>query len=171
MQTLEIISINLGNILISLCNLLLLFLGVRHFLFKPVKAVLAARQAAIAEQYEQADSARTQALEMQDEWKDKMRSAREEADGIVDNAVRSANEQSREILEQTRERAAHMIRSAEAEAQAERRRAEREMKHQIADVSVALAEKIIGREINAADHNELIDSFIAEIGDGHAGDE
>ena len=78
--------------------------------------------------------------------------------------------QSREILDQTRERAARMITRAQEEAASERRKAEQEIKDQIADVSVALAEKMIGRELNADDHSELIDSFISEIGEDDEGD-
>lgn len=170
MQSLEIISVNFGNILISLCNLLLLFLMLKHFLYKPVKKVVAERQAAIAREYEQAQSARSEAMDMKAEWTDKMASARAEADGIVENAVKSANAQSREILEQSREKAARLIRSAEEEAVAERRRAEQEIRTQIADVSVAVAEKVIGRELNADDHSQLIDAFIAEIGEDYEGD-
>ena len=40
MQSLEVISVNIWHILISLCNLLILFLIVKRFLFKPVKKAL-----------------------------------------------------------------------------------------------------------------------------------
>ena len=49
MQSLDVISINIWHILISLCNLILLFLVVKKFLFKPVKNLLASRQAELAE--------------------------------------------------------------------------------------------------------------------------
>ena len=170
MQTLEIISINFWNILISLCNLLLLFLMFKRFLYQPVKKVLAQRQATIDREYEQAETVRSEALAMKDAWEEKMTTARTEADGILENAVKSANVQSREILDQTRERVARMISRAQEEAASERRKAEQEIKDQIADVSVALAEKMIGRELNADDHSELIDSFISEIGEDDEGD-
>lgn len=170
MQSLEIISVNLGNILISLCNLLVLFLVFKHFLYQPVQKVLAERKAAVDSQYEQAQSDKEEAAALKAEWQQKMDDARSRADDIVENAVKNANTQSREILDQTRERAARMIRSAEEEAKSERRRAEQEIKEQIADVSVALAGKMIGRELNAGDHSQLIDSFIEEIGDLDEGD-
>ena len=170
MQTLEIISINFWNVLISLCNLLLLFLMFKHFLYQPVKKMLAQRQATIDLQYEQAETAKSEALAMKESWEEKMTTARTEADGILENAVKSANVQSREILDQTRERAARMITRAQEEAASERRKAEQEIKDQIADVSVALAEKMIGRELNADDHSKLIDSFISEIGEDDEGD-
>ena len=44
MQSLDIISINLWQILISLANLLIIFLIFKKLLFKPVQNILAARQ-------------------------------------------------------------------------------------------------------------------------------
>ena len=103
-----------------------------------------------------------------------MAAADEEAAGIVSSAVESANRQSSAILDETKERADRMISRARAEAEAERRKAEDDIKAQIADVSVILAGKILDREINAEDHSDLINSFISEIGeigDDNEGDE
>ena len=105
------------------------------------------------------------------EWNEKMAAADEEAAGIVSSAVESANRQSSAILGETKERADRMISRARAEAEAERRQAEDDIKAQIADVSVILAGKILDREINAEDHSDLINSFISEIGDDYEGDE
>ena len=165
MQSLEIISINIWHIVISLCNLLLLYLMLKKFLYKPVKKVLADRQAAIDARYREADAARSEALKAQAEWNEKMADADTQAAGIVSSAVESANRQSSAILGETREKADRMISRARAEAEAERRRAEDDIKTQIADVSVILAGKILDREINAEDHSDLINSFISEIGE------
>jgi ATP synthase, F0 subunit b len=171
MQSLDIISINIWHIVISLCNLLILYLMLKKFLYKPVKKVLAERQAAIDSRYDEADRALSEAHAAQTEWNGKMAAADEEAAGIVSSAVESANRQSSAILGETKERAERMISRARAEADAERRKAEDDIKAQIADVSVILAEKILDREINAKDHSDLINSFISEIGDDHEGDE
>ena len=64
MQSLEIISMNLWQILISLCNLLLLFLILKRFLYKPVKKVLDDRQAQLDLKYEKAKETCDDAIEM-----------------------------------------------------------------------------------------------------------
>ena len=61
MQNLEIISVNLWQILISLCNLLIMFLLLKKFLYQPVKKAMAERQAAVDRQYAEADEAREKA--------------------------------------------------------------------------------------------------------------
>ena len=171
MESLEIIYINSWHIVISLCNLLILYLMLKKFLYKPVKKVLAERQAAIDSRYDEADKALSEAHAAQTEWNEKIAAADEEAAGIVSSAVESANRQSSAILGETKQRADRMISRARAEAEAERRKAEDDIKAQIADVSVILAGKILDREINAEDHSDLINSFISEIGDDHEGDE
>ena len=171
MQSLDIISINIWHIVISLCNLLILFLMLKKFLYQPVKKVLADRQAAIESRYDEADKAKSEALQSKAEWEERMAAADEEAAGIVSSAVESANRQSSAILGETKEKADRMMNRARAEADAERRKAEDDIKDRIADVSAAIAGKLLEREISSADHSDLIDSFISEIGDDYEGDE
>ena len=165
MQSLDIISINIWHIVISLCNLLILFLMLKKFLYQPVKKVLADRQAAIDSRYDEADKAKSEALQSKAEWEERMAAADEEAAGIVSSAVESANRQSSAILGETKEKADRMMNRASAEADSERRKAEDDIKDRIADVSAASAGKLLEREISAADHSDLIDSFISEIGE------
>ena len=94
-----------------------------------------------------------------------MAAADEEAEGIVSRAVESANRQSSAILSDTREKADRMMSRARAEADAERRKAEDDIRDRVADVSAAIAGKLLEREITADDHSDLIDSFISEIGE------
>ena len=60
MQSLEVISVNLWQILISLVNLFLLFLILKRFLYKPVKSVLEQRQKELDDQYEAAKKRRAE---------------------------------------------------------------------------------------------------------------
>ena len=164
-NSLEIISINIWHIVIALCNLLILFLMLKKFLYQPVKKVLADRQAAIDSRYDEADKAKSEALQSKAEWEERMAAADEEAAGIISSAVESANRQSSAILGETKEKADRMMNRARAEADAERRKAEDDIRDRIADVSAAIAGKLLEREISAADHSDLIDSFISEIGE------
>ena len=68
MQSMEVISINIWQILISLCNLLVLFLILKKFLYKPVKKAMAERKAAVEEQYGAAEKAERSALASKEEW-------------------------------------------------------------------------------------------------------
>ena len=166
MQTLEIISVNLWDILISLCNLLILYLILKKFLYKPVKKMLAARTAALNAQYEKASATEADALQLKAEWEEKMAGADAKANDILQRATENAQKRGDAIISESEDEAARILRRAEADAEAERRKAEAGIRKEIVDVSAALSEKMLAREINAEDHRVLIDQFLAEIGDG-----
>ena len=165
MQSLDVISVNLWQILISLANLTIIFLIVKKFLFKPVKNILAKRQAELDEQYSKAYSANENAQSNMQAWEEKMKSADDEADDIIKKATDVARCRSDKIVEEAKDKADGIIRQAETEAELERKKAEDDIKREIVDVSTSLAQQMIGRELNQQDHRRLIDSFIEGIGD------
>ena len=167
MQTLDIISVNLWQILISLANLFLLFLIIKKFLFKPIKNVMEQRQKEIDDQYAAAESAEQEANENRKTWEDKLSKADEQADAILQNATENAKNRGEKLVAEAKEKAEGIIRAAQTEAELERRKAADGIKREIVEVSGALTEKMLEREINTEDHRALIDSFIEKIGDSN----
>ncbi len=170
-QSQQIITVNLWQVVISLCNLCVLFLIVRRFLYKPVKRVLAQRQAHVDGVYEEADEARRAAEKDRADWAEKMTHAREEADAIVQRASENAARSTDVILSDARSQADGIVRQAEEEARLTQLRAEEGIRREIAGVSTQLAEKLLGREINERDHRSLIDSFIDQMEDSRGADQ
>ncbi|MBQ2735905.1 MAG: F0F1 ATP synthase subunit B [Clostridia bacterium] len=165
MQTLEIISVNIWHIVVSLLNLLLLFLIVKKFLFKPVKKVLDSRKEHIDTQYSEAEKALNNAKASERELNEKLSAAHKTADDILKEATAQAENRRENIVKEAENEASIIIRQAKASAELEKKKAEDEIKEQIVDVSSALTEKLIEREINTEDHRKLIDSFISEMGE------
>ncbi len=165
MPELEIISVNIWEALISVCNLLLIFLILKKFLYKPVKKMMEQRQSSVDEQYANAEKAEKEALESKAQWQLKLENADNEAKKIYENATVNASRRSDKIVEEAKEKADVIIRQAKTEADLELKKAEDGIKREIVLVSSQLAEKVINREINSDDHRELIDSFIQEIGE------
>ena len=163
MQFLDVISVNIWAILASLANLLLLTWIIKRFLFKPVKKILDARRAAIDDDYAQAKAARDEAEETRRTYDAAMAAAKMTGDQIIADASRTAEYRSNEIVAQAREKASEIRRQAEADAVLERKKAEDEMKHEIANVSAQLTGKLLQREINEEDHRKLIDSFLNDL--------
>ena len=170
MQSLDVISVNFWQIVISLANLTILFLILKKFLFKPVQNVLEQRQKTLDSKYEAADKSVAEAEESKKAWEEKLRSAEGKADSIIKEATEDAKNHSDRIVAEARNTAEGIIRQAQNAAELERRSAEEGIKREIVDVSAALTEKILGREINMQDHRAMIDSFIAGIGDANDGD-
>lgn len=165
MQNLDIISVNIWQIVISLANLVILFLILKRFLFEPVKKIVADRQNEIDTQYRKAERAKREADEIKADWEGKIATAEARADEIINEAVERADRRNEVMLYESREKADQIIRKGKAEVERDRREARETIKKEIVDVSQAISEQIIGREINMDDHRDLIDSAIDRIGE------
>jgi F-type H+-transporting ATPase subunit b len=165
MQPSDIISVNLWQILISLCNLLILFLILKKFLYQPVKRTMAQRQAGIDRQYNEAERARRAALADKEQWEEKLKTAQSDADTMLRTAAEQANYRRDVILADARQQADGIVRQAETEARLEKEKAAAEIKREIVDVSAALTEKLLSREIRDEDHRVLFQSFLESLGD------
>ena len=166
MQSLDIISVNIWHIVISLCNLVLLYLLLKKFLYKPVRKMLAERQAAVDRQYAAAKEAEDTARENMEMWNTKIESAESESEKIIKQAASDAERRKAEIISDAKQQADGIVRQAREDAELEKKKAADDIKAEIVDVSMLISEKMIGRELKEEDHRELIDSFINEIGNG-----
>ena len=167
MQTLDIISVNLWQILISLVNLFLLFLILKHFLYAPVLAMLEKRRAIIDADFAAAEQDKLLAAQDRESLQLQLSEARQTADAIVAEATLTADQRGEKIVSEAQERAQGIIRRAEAEAAQELKKAEETIKQEIVDVSTMLTEKMLEREINEQDHRALIDDFIDNLDKDH----
>jgi len=165
MQDLDIISVNIWHIVISLANLVILFLILKKLLFKPVKKIVDKRQKEIESEYKKAEKTQAEADAIKVEWEGKMATAEAEADKIISDAVERADSRNEVMLYESREKADQIIRKAKADIERERKDARETIKKEIVDVSQTLSEQIIGREINMDDHRDLIDKAIDKIGE------
>jgi F-type H+-transporting ATPase subunit b len=165
MQDLDIISVNIWHIVISLANLVILFLILKKLLFKPVKKIADQRRKELDAEYRKAEKTQAEADAIKAEWERKMATAEAEADKIISDAVERADSRNEVMLYESREKADQIIRKAKADIERERKDARETFKKEIVDVSQALSEQIIGREINMDDHRDLIDKAIDRIGE------
>ena len=149
--------------LISLCNLLILFLILKKFLYKPVLRALEARRNSVEEQYNAAEDAKRTAEASRAEYAEKLSNAEVEADQMRKNAADEAKRHGERIVAEARDKAEGLVRQAEAQIELDKKKAEADIKREIADVSTALAEKLIERELDKDSHRKLIDSFISEV--------
>ncbi|MBQ8649541.1 MAG: F0F1 ATP synthase subunit B [Clostridia bacterium] len=164
MQSMEVISVNIWQILISLCNLLLLFLILKKFLFSPVKKMLQKRQNEIDGQYSEAAEAKQEADSNKAFWEEKLGNAETQAQEILSSAAAKADVRAQQIVSEAEGRADGIVRQAKAAAELEKKKAEAEIKKEIIDVSAVLTEKMLGREISDDDHKKLFASFLEGIG-------
>ena len=162
-ESLELISLSVWHILASIANLLILTWILKKFLFKPVQNMLEQRKGQVDELYREAEDSRRTAEEDKALYREKLAGASEEAESIVRSAAVRADRQSDEIIADANRRAAETMKRAEEDIEQAKKKAMDELKNEVADISVQIAENVVGRELNGEDHRKLIDSFIENL--------
>lgn len=165
MNYLDFFTIDVWTMLFTWTNMLILFFVVKKLLFKPVTQILDQREREIKKIYDDANEANTKAASLEKEYSVKMANARDEAGEIIKQATVTAQKREQEIISSAQEKAVMMTKRAESEIAQERKKAYREIKGEISDISVAIAGKMVQREINAKDHEALIAQFIENVGE------
>ena len=140
------VSIGWWEILVTMCNTLITFLIIKKFLFKPVKKMLAARVEEVKAIYSNAEKAQSEAEQMRSEYTERLSKAKAEAAEIVGSATRRATVRSEEILRESSQQAAAMMKKAENTIEQERKKAMNELKDEVASLSVMIASKVVERE-------------------------
>lgn len=162
----DFIGVNLWTALFTLLNTLtVIFVGTK-FLFKPVMTMIAHRQKEIDDMYAEADAAKTDAKAMQAEYQSKLDAAQATSDRIVKEAVARGQAREEEIIRHANAEADALMDKASADIAMEKKKALNDAKDEISDIAMAIAGKVVGRELNAADQSQLVDAFIDGLGDG-----
>lgn len=148
----------------TICNLLLQMYLIKRFLFQPVNEILEKRRAMTDAKIQDAETAKAEAQAIKTEYEGNMAQAKEKANEILANAQKTALLQSEEMLKDASAQASAMKAKAERDIAQEKRKAVNEIKNEIGDMAMEIAEKVIERELSEEDHNKLIDEFIANVG-------
>ena len=140
---LSFVTIDVWTLIFTWCNLLILFLLMKKFLFGPIKNILKQRDDEINDMYEKAKKHEASAAEKESEYNTKLSSAKSEAASIVDNAVKNASVRSSEIVTEAEAKASSIIARADKQIELERQKAMSEIKSDISSLALDIAEKII----------------------------
>ncbi|MCT8578148.1 F0F1 ATP synthase subunit B [Glaesserella parasuis] len=128
------------------------------FVWPPLIKAIETRQANIADALASAENAKQEQADTKVLVEQKLAKAREEAQHIIDLATKRRNEISEAEAEK-----AKIIEQGYAEVENERRRVQEELRQKVAALAVAGAEKIVGRSVDAAANNDIIDKLVAEL--------
>lgn len=162
-EYLPFVSIDTWTIIMSWGNLLILFLLLKHFLFKPINRILDERASQIENDYKSAEEARTSADALKSEYEAKLQSAAGEADGIIKNAVERANLRSEVIVNEASKKARGIMEKSQKQLDRDKEQAVREARSDIAQMAVEAAEKLIGRKLDTNEDEKLIADIIDRI--------
>lgn len=159
------IGVNFWTALFVLLNTLAIFFVAKKFLFVPVMNMIKARQEEIDNMYLEAGNAKDEAIALEAEYKKKLSQATLTGERMVKEAMERGQYRQEEILWQANLEAEAIMAKASADIAREKKKALNDAKDEISDIAMAIAEKVVGRELSDADHADLVDSFIDRLGE------
>jgi len=153
-----------GDTLLQLLAFLLLMWLLKKFAWKRVVEVMKEREEYIAGQIEAAEKAKQEANRLLEQQRELIRQSREESHQFIENAKRQGEAQREEIIRLAREEAERMKEAAKMEIELEREKAMAALREQVATLSVRIASRVIGRELNEKDQEAFIQQFLEKAG-------
>lgn len=157
------LTLNWG-IIWTVVNILILFVLLKIFLFKPVMGMIEKRQTMIQNQLDDAENKNKEADELKERYEASLKNAKEESFQIVNDAKERAQIQYAHIIDKANEDAAQIKQQADKSAEADREQMMREAQAELAQVALAAASKLIGSSVDAEANKNMLDQFLSEEG-------
>lgn len=154
------------HIIWTVVDLLILFVLLRVFLFKPVLGMIEKRKAMIQSSLSDADKANADAAALKAQYENSLKDAKQESFQIVSEAKDRAQAQYNQIIDKANADAAQIVQQANANAEADREKIMKDAQSELAAVALAAASKLLGTTVDAKTNQAMLDAFLAEAGDG-----
>ncbi|WP_245680500.1 F0F1 ATP synthase subunit B [Bacillus marinisedimentorum] len=158
-------GINIGDIIFSLAAFLILLALLRKYAFGPLMKIMQDREDHIAGEIEAAEKNRKEAEKIAADQREALKEARQEAHDMIENAKKLGEQQQQDIIAAARAEAERMKEGALKEIEQEKEAAVRQVRDQVASLSVMIASRVIEKELDAEAQDELINQYIREVGD------
>jgi F-type H+-transporting ATPase subunit b len=147
----------------TILTFLILVALLARFAWRPLLQALERRQATIAQSLEDAQRARQELERLQRESAQIMAQARAEAESMLARSRSDADALREELKQKARTEAAGIVKNAERQIQLETARAVQQIRHEAVDLSVAIASKILRRQVTREDNEALIQEALKQV--------
>ena len=158
-----IVNLNITT-LIQVVNFLILIALLSRFLFTPLKKFLAERAEGIEKALAEARLARETAAKAQEEHRAQILAAQREAAALREQAQREVEAERQRLLKQSRDEAQRVLDEAKAAIEMETRRARAALREEVVTLSLAAAERLLGRSMTTEDQKRLAEQYVRELG-------
>ena len=167
METLyqSLVAVNPVTLIAQICNLFITLFVFKKFFWNKVLDILDQRREAADKEITDAQNARQEAMTIKATYEENMRQSKAKADALLVSAQQTATLRGEEIIQDAQRAAVQIKQKAEADIAQEKKKAINDAKNEISEMALAIAGKVVGRELNAADQVSLVDSFIDGLGE------
>ena len=153
----------LGTYVWSLVIFLTVLFVLKKFAWNPLLDFLEEREKDIAESLKMAESAKTDLEKIKDESEKILNEAKKEGKTIVSDSKQKAEESANKILNDAKEKSNEFLDDAKSKIDIEKKRAIKEIKEEVVDLSLELATKVLQRNINDEDNSKFVKSSLEAV--------
>lgn len=157
------LEINPGLIIWTIVSFIILVAILSKYAWKPMVQALAEREDKIRSALEQADHARSEAAELLKKNEENMARAQREYQTMVREGKEMAEKLKEEILGKARQQAQQELQRASEEIQRNVDSARQQLRGEVADLAIKVAEKILDESLDAQKQKKIVDSFLGQL--------
>ncbi|MFA5834612.1 MAG: F0F1 ATP synthase subunit B [Bacteroidota bacterium] len=157
------LDINPGLIIWTMITFALLVMVLGKFAWKPILQALQAREQEIAGALKKAEEAKKDAERMMQENKIAMEKASTETARLIAEGRAMAEQLKNDIVAKANESAKKMMDQAKDEIGREKESAMAQLRSEVADLSISVAEKILDESLDGAKQKKMVDKVLQQL--------
>jgi F-type H+-transporting ATPase subunit b len=159
----QLVKFDPGLFIWTILTFLLLVALLTKFGWQPLMQMLDTRQEGIKKALSDAENARRELEQLQQESSQIIRKARVEAESIISKSWADAEKLREEMKQKARSEADAIVKESQRQIELETGRALRQIRSEVADLSIAIASKVIQRNVTKEDNDRLIQDTLKQM--------
>jgi F-type H+-transporting ATPase subunit b len=162
-QPIKDLSPKLQEIIVGAVAFAVVFVFMSKWVFPRMNTLLEERRQKIQGDLEKAEQAKSEADQLLADYRQQLAGAREEANRIIEESRRTAEAMRKELTAKAEQEYQGIVGRAQEEIRAERDRVFQELRAQVGELSLALAARTVGQQLDKDRHLQLVDEYIKEL--------
>lgn len=158
-----LVQLDPGLFVWTILTFLLLLTVLAKFAWKPLLKMLKDREELIRSSLDDAEKAQSELARLNAEGEEIINKARAEAQEIISQGKASATKMKEETLNDAKEKARSVAEDAQKQIQVEKEKAIAEIKGEVVNLSLSVAEKLIKKNLSPEDNKALIDESLSKV--------
>ena len=160
----ELLNPHINQIIYSVVAFFILLVVLSKVAFPPIVGMLQKRADVIKESLDTAERTREEAAKLMDDYKQQIAEARAEAQKIIEQGRKFGDSMKEEIVQKAKAESEQLLVRATAEIEREKELALTALQHQVADLTIGAASRVLSRDLDKKSHEQLIEQYLAEAG-------
>ncbi|WP_298704844.1 F0F1 ATP synthase subunit B [uncultured Veillonella sp.] len=152
-----------GTLLVQFINFFILFAILAKFAFKPLQKIMTERRNKIEGDLANAQATLEAAEATKKEYEAQLTNARKEAQAIVEAAAKQAESNTQAQIKELREQLVREKEEARLDIERERAKALQQIREDMVTLSVAVAGKIVAKNLDSQANMDLIKDAISKL--------